>query len=84
MEKIRQVQQEEAKNIQEHEVIGTLQINQAIETFVTLKSVNCGIRPILFNCRQNKPHHSLINELELAIYICPQPIWEDDTDPLLI
>ena len=33
MEKIRQVQQEEAKRIQEHEVI---QINQAFEIFVTL------------------------------------------------
>ena len=55
MEKIQQVQQEEAKKIQEHEVIGTLQINQAFRIFVTLKSVNCRIRPILFNCGQNKP-----------------------------
>ena len=84
MEKIRQVQQEEAKKIQEREVTGTLQINQAFGIFVTLKSVNCEIRPILFNCGQNKPHYSLINELELARYICPQPVWEDDTDPLSI
>ena len=69
MQKIWQVQQEEAKKIQGHEVIGTLQISQGFGIFVTLKSVNCIIRLILFSCGENKPYHSLIKELELAIYI---------------
>ena len=69
MQKVWQVQQEEAKKIQGHEIIRTLQINQAFEIFVTLRSVNSIIRLVLLTHGQNKPHHSLINELELAIYI---------------